>query len=300
MGVGMLVLDGRQVADSVRGRLKQRVEAYKNLTGRGPHLVVVLVGQDPASEVYVRNKHLACQKIGMESTVLKFAADLSADQFLIELQKLNQNPQIDGVLVQLPLPEQIPNELVAENLLPEKDADGLTYGTMGRILAGKSEVKSCTPLGIMRILEHYQLPVAGLKAVVIGRSLIVGKPMFHLLTEANATVALCHSKTKNLREYTLNADLVVVAAGRARFLGRDAFKKDSIVIDVGIHGAGNSSEPSIKKLCGDVRFEELDGWVKAATPVPGGVGPMTITSLLENTMTLAEAKLKANLKVRKN
>ena len=286
----MLVLDGRLVADSVRTQLGQRVAAFKQKSGRAPHLVVVIVGDDTASHVYVKNKHLACQKIGMDSTVLKFPENLSPSDFLNALQKLNQDSKVDGILVQLPLPKQIPGELVAENLLPNKDADGLTYAIMGQLMAGKSVVKSCTPLGVMRILEHYKLPVAGLKAVVIGRSLIVGKPMFHLLTEANSTVTLCHSKTKNLREYTLEADLVVVAAGQARFVGRDDFKKDAIVIDVGMHGTGSG------KLCGDVRYEELEGWVKAATPVPGGVGPMTITSLLENTMILAEARLAAGVR----
>ncbi|MBL7671822.1 MAG: bifunctional methylenetetrahydrofolate dehydrogenase/methenyltetrahydrofolate cyclohydrolase FolD [Bdellovibrionaceae bacterium] len=282
----MLILNGREVADEVRAHLALRVENFERKTGRPPHLVVMLVGEDPASQVYVRNKHLACQKIGMASTVKVFPRDLDQTSFLRALSEFNQDPAVDGILVQLPLPAHLSNELVAENLSPTKDADGLTYGTMGRLFAGRSSVKSCTPLGIMRILEHYKIPVVGKRAVVIGRSLIVGKPMFHLLTEAQATVTLCHSKTENLREHTTQADLVVVAAGQARFLGRDDFKQGSVVIDVGMHGTGQSG-----KLCGDVRFEELNGWVSAATPVPGGVGPMTITSLLENTLVLAELRV---------
>lgn len=282
----MLILNGREVAEEVRAHLALRVENFQRKTGRPPHLVVMLVGEDPASQVYVRNKHLACQKIGMASTVKVFPKDLDQTSFLRALSEFNQDPAVDGILVQLPLPAHLSSELVAENLSPTKDADGLTYGTMGRLFAGKSSVKSCTPLGIMRILEHYKIPVVGKRAVVIGRSLIVGKPMFHLLTEAQATVTLCHSKTKNLREHTTQADLVVVAAGQARFLGRDDFKQGSVVIDVGMHGTGQSG-----KLCGDVRFEELNGWVSAATPVPGGVGPMTITSLLENTLVLAELRV---------
>lgn len=282
----MLILNGREVAEEVRAHLALRVENFQRKTGRPPHLVVMLVGEDPASQVYVRNKHLACQKIGMASTVKVFPKDLDQTSFLLALSEFNQDPAVDGILVQLPLPAHLSSELVAENLSPTKDADGLTYGTMGRLFAGKSSVKSCTPLGIMRILEHYKIPVVGKRAVVIGRSLIVGKPMFHLLTEAQATVTLCHSKTKNLREHTTQADLVVVAAGQARFLGRDDFKQGSVVIDVGMHGTGQSG-----KLCGDVRFEELNGWVSAATPVPGGVGPMTITSLLENTLVLAELRV---------
>ncbi len=228
----MLILNGREVAEEVRAHLALRVENFQRKTGRPPHLVVMLVGEDPASQVYVRNKHLACQKIGMASTVKVFPKDLDQTSFLRALSEFNQDPAVDGILVQLPLPAHLSSELVAENLSPTKDADGLTYGTMGRLFAGKSSVKSCTPLGIMRILEHYKIPVVGKRAVVIGRSLIVGKPMFHLLTEAQATVTLCHSKTKNLREHTTQADLVVVAAGQARFLGRDVFKQGSVVIDV--------------------------------------------------------------------
>lgn len=281
----MLILDGRQVAETVKSQLAQRVEAFKQTYHRAPHLVVVLVGEDPASQVYVRNKHLACQKIGMESTVKTFPRDLAPQAFLKILQELNAKPEVDGVLVQLPLPPQLTGgDMVAEFLSPEKDADGLTYGTMGRIFAGQSVIKSCTPWGIMRILQHYKIPIEGKRAVVIGRSLIVGKPMFHLLTEAQATVTVCHSRTKNLQEYTKQADLVVVAAGKQRFLGKEDFKKDAVVIDVGMHGTGGG------KLCGDVRYEELDGWVSAATPVPGGVGPMTITALLENTLILAELR----------
>lgn len=281
----MILLDGKIVSESVRQKLQIRVEKFKNQQGRSPHLVVVLVGEDPASQVYVRNKHQSCLKIGMQSTVIQMAASITEPELRKKIRELNQDNNVDGVLVQLPLPKHLSSEIVAEELSSDKDADGLTYGTMGRFFAGKSLVKSCTPLGVMRMLEHYGIAVSGKKAVVIGRSLIVGKPMFHLLTEAQATVTLCHSKTQNLREYTQAADIVVVAAGQPRFLGRDDFNPNSIVIDVGIHRLEGG------KLCGDVRFDELNQWVKALTPVPGGVGPMTITSLLENTMILAESKL---------
>jgi methylenetetrahydrofolate dehydrogenase (NADP+)/methenyltetrahydrofolate cyclohydrolase len=211
-------------------------------------------------------------------------ADISQDTLLQWIERLNLDPRVDGILVQLPLPKHLKVEPVLRNIMLEKDADGLSYLNAGFLMAGKPFVKPCTPMGIMTILQHYNINVQGMNAVVIGRSQIVGKPMSLLLNEANATVTMCHSKTQDLRSFTSKADLVVVAAGQKRFLGKDDFKKDAIVIDVGMHGTGNG------QLCGDVRSEELDGHVRALTPVPGGVGPMTITSLLENTVFLAEVR----------
>lgn len=280
----MLRLDGKEVAQHVRGQIQTRVAQFTATAGRAPHLTVVLVGEDKASQVYVKNKHLACEKIGMKSTVHSIPATTSAAELDALLDRLNGDDDVDGILVQLPLPKTLSAERVLEKLKPEKDADGLTYAALGYLWAGRPFVKPCTPQGVMRILDYYQLPVEGRRAVVVGRSNIVGKPMAHLLTEANATVTVCHSRTPDLRAYTREADLVVVAAGKARLLGREDFKKDAVVIDVGMHGTGGG------QLCGDVRFEELEGWVAAATPVPGGVGPMTITCLLENTMTLAEKR----------
>lgn len=278
----VILLDGKAVANHVREMLKTRVQAFAAQTGRPPHLTVVIVGDDPASHVYVKNKHIACEKIGMRSTVHKLPADISQKQLDETLRALNDDGTVDGVLVQLPLPKGLAGDRVLEILKPEKDADGLTYGSLGHLWAGKPLVKPCTPAGVMRILDYYKIPVAGKKAVVVGRSNIVGKPMAHLLTEADATVTLCHSRTTDLRAFTKAADIVVVAAGKARLLGRDDFAAEAVVIDVGMHGTGSGS------LCGDVRFDELEGHVAAATPVPGGVGPMTIACLLENTMILAE------------
>lgn len=280
----MQVLDGKKVAEHVRGLLKERAEIFTGKTGRAPHLSVVLVGDDKASQVYVKNKHLACQKIGMRSTVHEKPGSTTQAELESLLVKLNDDPDVDGILVQLPLPKGLKAERVLEILKPEKDADGLTFASLGFLWAGRPFVKPCTPLGVMRILEHYKIPLEGKRAVVVGRSNIVGKPMAHLLQEANATVTVCHSKTPSIREYTREADVVVVAAGKAKLLGRDDFKQGAVVIDVGMHGTGTG------QLCGDVRYDELDGWVSAATPVPGGVGPMTITCLLENTMTLAEKR----------
>lgn len=279
----MIRLDGKAVARAVQDQLKIRVAQFTAQAGRAPHLTVLIVGDDPASHVYVRNKHIACEKIGMRSTIHKLPAGISQDDLEKALLTVNGDDSVDGILVQFPLPKHLEAERVLKILSPTKDADGLTYASLGFLWAGHPGVKPCTPSGVMKILEHYKLPIAGKRAVVIGRSNIVGKPMAHLLTEANATVTVCHSKTVDLRSYTKNAEIVVVAAGRARFLGKDDFAKDSVVIDVGMHGSGGGGS-----LSGDVRFEELEGHVAAATPVPGGVGPMTITCLLENTLILAE------------
>jgi methylenetetrahydrofolate dehydrogenase (NADP+)/methenyltetrahydrofolate cyclohydrolase len=280
----MTLLDGKIVAASRREALKPRIEAFLQATGRAPHLVVLLVGDDPASQVYVRNKHRTCLQTGIDSTVHNVPADISQDTLMQWIERLNLDPRVDGILVQLPLPKHLKIESVLKNIMLEKDADGLSYLNAGYLMAGKPFVKPCTPMGIMSILKHYNIDPAGMDAVVVGRSQIVGKPMTMLLNEANATVTLCHSKTRDLRSYTSRADLVVVAAGQKRFLGKEDFKAGAVVIDVGMHGTGNG------KLCGDVRAEELENHVSALTPVPGGVGPMTITSLLENTVFLAEVR----------
>ena len=282
----MQVLDGKAVAERLKQELAAKIQDERLKTQRVPHLVVVLVGEDPASQVYVKNKHLACEKIGMKSTVLRKPADMTQADLEKLLHELNADNDVDGVLVQLPLPKHLNANRVLEILSPEKDADGLTYASLGFLWAGRPKVKPCTPSGVMKILEFYNIPIAGRKAVVVGRSNIVGKPMAHLLTEANATVTLCHSKTKNLQEYTRAADIVVVAAGQPEMLGAGDFAPHAVVIDVGIHRRANGT------LCGDVRFKELEGKVAAATPVPGGVGPMTIACLLENTVQLAQQRRK--------
>lgn len=281
----MQTLDGKAVSKAVRATLRDRVEKLSKKLGRKPHLTVVIVGDDKASHVYVKNKHLACEDVGILSTIHGLPAESTQEQLSQLIKKLNEDSLVDAVLVQLPLPAHLSSEIVLGELSAEKDADGLTYSSLGYFFAGKPIVKPCTPAGVMKILEHYQIPVSGKKAVVIGRSNIVGKPMAMLLTEANATVTLCHSKTRNLSEEVRQADIVVVAAGKARFIGKEDIKKDAVVIDVGMHGSGSG-----KGLCGDVRFEELENWARAATPVPGGVGPMTITMLLENTCLLAERR----------
>ncbi len=278
----MLLMSGTEVSRVRLAKLKERVAEFQQKHRRRPGLAVVLVGDNPASHVYVRNKMKACADVGMASFDHKIPADTPVGQILSLLAQLNKDSAVDGILVQLPLPKHLDSLNVMEALSPIKDADGLTYENMGRLVAGRSQVAACTPKGVMSILEHYKIPVAGCRAVVVGRSQIVGKPMSQLLINADATGTICHSKTADLLSETRSADLVIVAAGQRHFLGREAFRKGAVVVDVGMHRLQDG------KLCGDVRMDELTDWVSAVTPVPGGVGPMTITSLLENTFTLAE------------
>lgn len=284
----MIRLDGTLVAKTRQTLLKEKIVAFQARSGRAPGLAVLIVGQDPASQVYVRNKVRTCEAIGMRSFHFELPATILQSELKSRIEELNRDPLVDGILVQLPLPKYIDAEVVLDTILPEKDPDGLTFGNLGLLLAGRKRVAPCTPWGVMAILEHYGVPVVGVNAVVIGRSNIVGKPQAQLLLEANATVTICHSKTKDLYHHTRQADIVVVAAGRPRFIGREAFKEGTVVIDVGIHRP--TEGPFAGKLCGDVRYEELEGFAKAATPVPGGVGPMTIQMLMENTLRLAELR----------
>jgi methylenetetrahydrofolate dehydrogenase (NADP+)/methenyltetrahydrofolate cyclohydrolase len=284
----MMKLSGTEVARVRQAALKERITGYQAKTGRLPGLAVIIVGEDPASQVYVRNKVKTCELVGIRSFHFELPATISEGELKARIEELNGDAAVDGILVQLPLPKHMDPEAVLETIRPEKDPDGLTVGNLGLLFAGRKRVAPCTPWGVMAILEHYKIAVPGLNAVVIGRSNIVGKPMAQLLLEANATVTMCHSKTKNLMHHTREADLVVVAAGQERFIGKDAFKPGAVVIDVGMHRPASGSFAG--KLCGDVRYEELDGHVAAATPVPGGVGPMTIQMLMENTLRLAELR----------
>lgn len=283
----MQKLESKPVVEKVREMVRQKTLDFQEKYKRTPQLAVIIVGDDPASHVYVRNKHIACEKVGFRSLNIKLPAESTQAELISQVEKLNRDSDVDAILIQLPLPGHIQKDVVLQHLSPEKDPDCLTEANLGKFFSGTSIVKPCTPWGVMRILEHYQIPVSGKNAVVIGRSLIVGKPMACLLTDANATVTLCHSKTKNLDQISRNADLVVVAAGRPAAFGKEYFGSNSVVIDVGIHGSGSG-----KGLCGDVKYDEVSKVVLAITPVPGGVGPMTISTLLENTMALAEARAK--------
>lgn len=286
----MQILDGKAVSEARRTKLRADVDEFRRITKRSPGLAVILVGEDPASQVYVGNKIKACKQVGIESLERRLPADVGAATLKAIIQDFNVNPIVDGILLQLPLPQHLNATEAISWIAPNKDADCLTPENLGKLWSGRALTTPCTPWGVMVILDHYKIPVAGKTAVVVGRSNIVGKPMAHLLTQADATVTVCHSRTPNVRDFTSKADLVVVAAGKQELLGKGDFKEGAVVIDVGMHRKAGANGKS--KLCGDVRLKELEGIVRAATPVPGGVGPMTITMLLENTLRLAQAAAK--------
>ena len=280
------IIDGKLVSKKVREELTQEIEAFKATSGKAPGLAVIVVGDDPASAVYVRNKHKACLDVGITSYQIEYPGDTSEDELLAKIDELNRNPNVNGILVQLPLPKHINEDNVINAITPLKDVDAFHPENVGKIMIGKYEFLPCTPAGIVELLKHYNVLVEGKKCVVVGRSNIVGKPMSLLLLERNGTVTVCHSRTKDLSSITKEADIVVVAIGRANFLTADMVKPGAVVIDVGINRMPDG------KLCGDVKFDEVEKIASKITPVPGGVGPMTITMLLKN--TLAAAKMQNN------
>jgi len=284
----MQLLDGKAVAAQKRQEIAENIEKFIQSQRRAPGLAVVLVGEDPASSVYVRNKIKACKQVGVLSFEHRLPEQTSPEELETLITRLNQDGQVDGILVQLPLPKRLNEHAVLSWIDPQKDPDGLTTENLGLMLSGRARIYSCTPNGVMEILKYYDISVEGKSAVVVGRSNIVGKPMALLLQNANATVTVCHSRTPDISLHTRQADLVIVAAGKKALLGKKDFKQGAVVVDVGMHREVVDGKT---KLCGDVRFEELDGWVSAATPVPGGVGPMTITMLLHNTLQLAKQRL---------
>jgi methylenetetrahydrofolate dehydrogenase (NADP+)/methenyltetrahydrofolate cyclohydrolase len=276
------LLDGKAVASSVRARLKDMVGQAVAAGQRAPGLAVMLVGDDGASAIYVQNKVKACKQVGIESSFHKFAGDATQAEVIECLKALNADPKIDGILVQLPLPKHISSDAVLEVLSPGKDVDGLTTLSMGLLLAGKNGLVPCTPMGIIELLDHYKLDIEGKKAVVIGRSNLVGKPIALLLMQRNATVTVCHSRTQGLDEICRGADILVVAAGRRHFVKGSWIKPGAVVIDVGIHHT--KLEDGTSNISGDVEYTEAAKHAASITPVPGGVGPMTIAMLLSNTM----------------
>jgi len=275
----MLRIGGKEVSAAIREKIKHEVSQL-DLT---PGLGVVLVGDDPASQVYVRNKFKACEAVGMQSFETKLPADVSKQELKKAIEDLNQNPEVHGFLVQLPLPKGFDTDEVLSWVDPKKDADGLTIENIGLFHAGQPRSIPCTPHGVMKMLEHYDIATEGKTAVVIGRSQIVGWPMARLLMDANATVTVCHSRTQDLKAYTRNADIVVVAAGKPEFVNASFFKKGATVIDVGIHRTDD------RGLVGDVQPAGCEDYLHGLSPVPGGVGPMTITMLLENSLRLAQS-----------
>lgn len=275
----MTRIEGKVVSASVREALKSEVENLSREYGRTPGLAVILVGEDPASQVYVRNKARACEELGIYSEVYRLPKETEEDELLSLIDKLNADDKIHGILCQLPLPRHISEEKVIQRISPRKDVDAFHPENVGHIMEGKYSFLPCTPAGVMELLSFYGISVEGKECCVIGRSNIVGKPMSMLLLNASGTVTVCHSRTKNLPEVVRRADIVVVAVGRAKFLTADMVKDGAVVIDVGI----NRGEDG--KLYGDADYEALCDKVSFITPVPGGVGPMTITMLMKNTLT---------------
>jgi methylenetetrahydrofolate dehydrogenase (NADP+)/methenyltetrahydrofolate cyclohydrolase len=274
------ILDGKSLAAATRAALKHRVEA---LVQRGvrPGLTVIIAGDDPASKVYVRNKTLAAKEIGVRSELIEYTKDVSEAELLQRIAALNANREVHGILVQLPLPRHIDSARVLETIAPAKDVDGFHEANLGALMAGRPGVVPCTPLGCMRLIEHSGMQIAGRHAVVIGRSNIVGKPLAMLLLQKDATVTICHSKTPSIEAITKQADILVAAVGRAKLVNARMVKPGACVIDVGINRLPDG------KLAGDVDYDsvkEVAGWI---TPVPGGVGPMTIAMLLENCLNAA-------------
>jgi len=274
------IIDGKAIAGKKREELKQAVEELK-AKGITPGLAVILVGDDPASQTYVRNKQRACKEVGIYSLLLKYEENITEEFLLARIKELNENKEIHGILVQLPLPNQINPKVVIEAIHPDKDVDGFHPLNVGKLLTGEDTFVPCTPLGIIEMLKEIHIDLTGKHAVVIGRSNIVGKPMGQLLLGENATVTYCHSKTVDLPSITRQADVLVSAIGQANRITADYVKEGAVVIDVGM----NRNEEG--KLCGDVLYDEVKNKASYITPVPGGVGPMTITMLLANTVKAA-------------
>ena len=290
------IIDGNALSSRVRGEIAERAAA---LMARGvqPCLAVILVGGDPASAVYVRNKVAGCEKAGIRSLRFDYPHDATQEEVMAKLAELNADPAVHGILVQLPLPKHLDEALVLETIDVTKDVDGFHAENVGRLSQGLEAFIPCTPHGVMKMLEAAAVPVQGAEAVIIGRSNIVGKPMAMLLTNAGATVTVCHSRTRDLAFHTRRADILVAAIGKPRFVTGDMVKPGATVIDVGINRLHDG--PDAGKLCGDVDFEGVKTVAAAITPVPGGVGPMTITLLLENTVISAERAERAARAARK-
>ena len=272
------LIDGKKLAQEIQTEIAQEVARLKADRGFVPGLAVILVGDNEASKIYVRNKEAACTKAGMYATQMNLPATTSEADLLEHIDRLNHDPKIHGILVQLPLPKQINSQKVLDAIAPEKDSDGFHPMNMGNLLIGKQTVIPCTPLGIMKMFESAGISLEGKDAIIVGRSNIVGKPTALLLMQKNATVTIAHSKTKDLAEKVRHADIVVAAIGQAQFVKGSWIKEGAVVIDVGMNRKADG------KLCGDVEFEEAAKRASFITPVPGGVGPMTITMLLWNTL----------------
>lgn len=275
----MQIIDGKLVAAKTREQIAKEVAELKSKGyDREIGLAVIFVGNNPASEVYVRNKIKACEEVGIKSYLCKLPEESTFEDVADTIEQLNQNPDVSGMILQLPIPKHLDENKLIDLIHPDKDVDGCTAAQKGRLWTGRDSLIACTPYGVMKLLDFYGIPLEGRNAVVIGRSNLVGKPMAQLLLDRNCTVTLCHSRTKNLKEVTSSADIVVVAIGKAKFLKADMVKDGAVVIDVGMDRDENG------KLCGDVDYADVAEKCSYITPVPGGVGPMTVTMLIANTL----------------
>lgn len=267
------IIDGKLVSSNIKQSLKEEIN---NLEEK-PTLVVIQVGNNEASNVYIKNKEKAALYVGMNFKHLKFDSDIKEAEIIEAIEKLNNDSKVNGIIVQLPLPDHLNSNKIINVINPLKDIDGLTTTNLGKLFNGEECLTSCTPTGIIELLKNYKIELEGKNVVIVGRSTLVGKPLMHLLLKENATVTICHSKTKNLKEYTKEADILIVAVGKKHLINKDMIKEGSVVIDVGINKVDG-------KLYGDVNFDDVFDKVSLITPVPGGVGPMTIALLLRNTL----------------
>lgn len=280
-----MIIDGRLIAQNIKSDLKKEIENLK-LKGINPGLAVILVGEDNASKIYVKNKKRCCDELGIFSEEFYFPEDTSEKEIIDLIEKLNQDKKINGILVQLPLPSHINQKNITESILPEKDVDAFHSSTIGNLLTNHTKLLPCTPAGIIEIFNRENISLVGKHCVIIGRSNIVGKPLAFMLINEDATVTICHSKTKNLSEICKNADIIICAVGKEKFLNKNMIKKGAVIIDVGINRDENG------KICGDVDFDDVKNIASAITPVPGGVGPMTIAMLMKNTITATKIQNK--------
>ena len=291
----MQLLDGKALSQKIKEEIAQEVEQIKNNGGKIPHLAAVFIGEDPASEVYIRNKVQSCEMVGFKSTLVKRDSSTTEEELLQIVDQLNNNDDIDGFIVQLPLPEHINEEKVTLAIDPRKDVDGFHPVNFGRMAQGLPCYLPATPFGILQMLERYKIEVSGKECVVLGRSNIVGTPVSILLSRkarpGNATVTLCHSRTKDLAKHTRRADILIVSLGVPEFVTADMVKEGAVVIDVGINRVEDASRQRGYRLVGDLKFDEVAAKCSYITPVPGGVGPMTVTSLLMNTLKSAKKEI---------
>ncbi|HSV76481.1 MAG TPA: bifunctional methylenetetrahydrofolate dehydrogenase/methenyltetrahydrofolate cyclohydrolase FolD [Bacteroidales bacterium] len=291
----MTLIDGKKIAEKIKEEIAAEVKGIKDRDEKVPHLAAILVGEDAASQTYVNSKAKACHEVGFDSSTYRFPDDVSEEELLETVRFINNDPEIDGLIVQLPLPKHIDNHKVIETIAPQKDVDGFHPVNVGRMTIGLPAYISATPNGVLELLKRSGIKTSGKSCVILGRSNIVGKPMSILMARntepGNATVTVCHSKTSNLKAITSAADILIVAMGQPEFVTADMVKKGAVVIDVGIHRVESPTSKSGFRLTGDVKFDEVAPKASFITPVPGGVGPMTIVSLLMNTLKASKKEI---------